>query len=113
MDVIGNKVPKYKLTDDQVNFQKQYAQLRKVAKLLEQKTLMLQSQSKSVAEAWLNLRKQFKMLSPPQEPTKEIPGMDFSLQLGDVKAPRPPAQPTKEIPAQQSMPSQEDMMIRY
>lgn len=112
MDVIGNKVPKYKLTDDQVNFQKQYAQLRKVAKLLEQKTLMLQSQSKSVAEAWLNLRKQFKMLSPPQEPTKEIPGMDFglqlgdfSLQLGDVKAPRPPAQ--------QSMPSQEDMMIRY
>jgi len=76
-DVKGDLVPKYKLTKEQVDFAKNVNKLLKMQQLVRARTLAISYEGKKMTDLMLELNKRLRMLKPPQEQTKELPGMDF------------------------------------
>ena len=77
MDVRGEEVEKWKLTKEQMSFQKRFALLKDIQALLEGRSLALALQARNEQELWESLEGEFMKLQPPQKALHELPGMDF------------------------------------
>ena len=73
-----NKVEKFKLTDEQIAFTKQYKRLKQVQSILEGATFVQQERARSLRQMWMELNQQFQMLQPPGAATHELSGQDES-----------------------------------
>jgi len=70
------EVEKYRLTPEQVGFQKKYKVLKMKQQLLEGATLKTQEQVRTLRGLWGELTGEFDKLQIPQEPTAEFEGME-------------------------------------
>jgi len=77
--VKGDKVEKYRLTDEQLKFQKRFRSLNEVRDLLQLRTLGIRSEVEDVEELWRILQEGYQWLkaSQPKESTKQFYDMDF------------------------------------
>ena len=78
-DVRGEKVERYKLTKEQIGFQNNFRQLKKVEKVLRVATEENTQKAQELSVLWEELNQGFKQLqyNAPKKATKELPGMDF------------------------------------
>ncbi len=70
-------VEKYKLTKEQLDFQKRFKQLQKVRALLQLGTLDVMQRMETMQDLWKSLNLEAQMLQPPEKPINELPGMNF------------------------------------
>lgn len=71
-------VEKFRLTKEQMQFQKRYKNLKQIQELLQMRTLGVQREAGDLTEMWQMLEGEFQMLTPPSEPVKELQGMQFN-----------------------------------
>ena len=76
-DPRGDKVEKYKLTKEQLSFQKQFKMLKQVQELLQARSIGLGMQIQDERELWESLEGEFRNLRPPQKALHELSGMNF------------------------------------
>jgi len=72
------EVEEYRLTPEQVGFQKKYRRLKMVQQLLENETLKTQEKVKGLRAMWGELTGEFDKLQMdlPKEPVKALEGME-------------------------------------
>lgn len=72
------EVEEYRLTPEQMDFQKRYKRLKMVQSLLENETLKTQEKVKTLRSMWGELTGEFDKLQMnlPTEPVKELEGME-------------------------------------
>lgn len=70
------EVEKYRLTPEQVSFQKRYKLLKQKQALLEGATMKEQEKIRTLRSLWGELTGEFDALQVPQAPTVEQEGMD-------------------------------------
>lgn len=82
-DPRGEPVERYKLTAGQKEFQKNYRKLKRVQSIIEGATLKNMNEAESLAQLWKELEFGFRKLSltAPQEPTRELSGMNFGEEI--------------------------------
>ena len=80
-DTKGAPVENYRLTEEQVAFQKKFGTMQKIRKLLEAKTLQLKYEGDNLAEQWKIWETGLKSLDIPTEAVKDLPGMNFEEQM--------------------------------
>lgn len=76
-DIRGEAVEKYRLTPEQMAFQKKFKKLKQIQQLLEARSLGLAAQLKNEQALWQDLEGEFQTLQPPQKSLHELPGMNF------------------------------------
>ncbi len=76
-DKRGEAVEKYRLTPEQMTFQKKFKRLKEIQQLLEARSLGLAVQLKNEQALWEDLEGEFRTLAPPQKSLHELPGMNF------------------------------------
>jgi hypothetical protein len=76
-DERGKPVEKYRLTKEQMAFQKKFKKLKQMQQLLEARSLGLAMQMENERDLWNNLQGEFQRLQPPNKSIHELPGMDF------------------------------------
>ena len=76
-DERGKPVEKWKLTPEQMNFQKRFRMLKQIQELLQARSMGLAIQMENEQELWQNLEGEFKKLQPPKKSLHELDGMDF------------------------------------
>jgi len=121
-DKRGEKVEKWKLTDEQKNWTKKYKVADRMKQMLQNATLIEKRRIGTLSSLWKLLSGTMNELleTIPQEKITELQGMDFSERLRE-NASFQGAQETQEgsQEAQEAssmggpLPSQEQQMIRY
>jgi len=81
-DTRGKEVEKWRLTPEQMAFQKRFKMLKQIQELLEARSLSLGLQAQNEQGLWESLEGEFKKLRPPQKSLQELPGMDFKGEAG-------------------------------
>jgi len=76
-DERGTEVEGYKLTPEQMSFQKKFKMLKQIQELLKARSLGLALQMDNEQQLWENLEGEFQKLQPPKKSLHELPGMDF------------------------------------
>lgn len=76
-DKRGADVEKWRLSDEQLDFQKKYKSLRMIEEMLKMETMRLQQEGNELGRMWQILSDKFERISIPRSPVKEMPGMDF------------------------------------
>lgn len=79
-DVRGELVENYKLTPEQMKFQKRFKQLKQMQELMQQRSLGLALQMENERELWERLEGEFMRLRAPKQSVKELPGMNFPME---------------------------------
>lgn len=74
------EVEGFKLTPQQVGFQKRFKILKQKQQLLEGATLDTQERVRTLRSLWGELTGEFDKLQIPQEPTQELEGMEPGTQ---------------------------------
>jgi hypothetical protein len=86
-DIKGEEVERYKLTPEQLSFQKRFALLKNIQKLLEGRSLALALQTENERGLWERLNSEFSKLQPPARSINELPGMNFGQEQDQEQQP--------------------------
>lgn len=70
-------VEKFRLTKEQMVFQKRMGTLRQIQELLQARSLLAAGEMKDLRELWRRLEGEFQTLEVPAEPVRELEGMEF------------------------------------
>ena len=97
MDKVGEKVEKYKLTKEQLRFQKQFKQLQMIRQLLQADSLRIQFDANNNRQLWRALQEKAQQLPIPRHPTNELDGMNFGEEMLDYMQGRKQAGEEMEI----------------
>jgi len=81
-DERGKPVEKWRLTKEQMSFQKRFKRLKQIQEMLEARSLGLALQAQNEQGLWQQLEGEFKRLRPPTKSLQELPGMDFKGEEG-------------------------------
>ena len=75
----GAKVERFRLSKEQLSFQKSFSRLKEVEQMLQQKQLMVQKEVESMQEMWQMLSEGYKALGiiAPKKPIVEFGDMNF------------------------------------
>jgi len=76
----GKKVEKYKLTPEQLEFQRKIKALQDTQKLLELGTIKFQRDAQDLRDMWEMLNEEFENIKPPLKKVRELPEMDFGTE---------------------------------
>lgn len=78
-DIRGGKVEKYKITPEMQAMLKSYQKLKRVEGMLRYETEVKKQELSSLSEAWGALQQEAAAMESgmPQEPLRELEGMDF------------------------------------
>jgi hypothetical protein len=79
------EVEGYRLTPEQIGFQKKYKILKLKQQLLEGATLQTQERTRTLQGMWGELTGEFDKLQIPQEPTQGFEGMEDGTQEASDK----------------------------
>lgn len=79
-DKKGERVPKYKLTKEQVDFQKNFETVQKVQRALQMKSLALRAAGEQLQMQYAALDRIAQQIQPPEKPMHELEGMDFKAE---------------------------------
>ena len=74
----GDKVEGYKLTDQQMAFQKEFGKIQKVKRFLQSRMMDISGQVQNIRQLFQALNEREASLPVPNSPTHEVPGMEFS-----------------------------------
>jgi len=105
-DVRGEAVESYRLSDEQKKFQISYTKLREISEMLEAETFRKTQELQDLRQMWIELKEQFQALPIPQNPVRELEGMDFAAEESGVT-------PGGTPPQEGSFGASEDFKISY
>jgi len=110
MDIKGDKVEKYRVTKDQVEWSKKYKKLKLIEAMIKKQTMVQQQKFKTLQEMYGRLTQEFQGLTQqmPLESTHEMDGMNFPQE--QQEQPTQPEQP--QDPQQPPQPPPEEMQRR-
>ena len=74
-----SKVPSYKLTAEQTDFMKKFKALQKIRDLLDSKALMIRLDGEKLKQGYEVLNDAAAKLRAPENPIKDLEGMDFRI----------------------------------
>ena len=79
-DIRGSAVENFKLTPEQKQFQKKLGTIKQVGEVLNARMLQLREESEQLKDLYMVLDEEAKTLSPPEESTFELDGMNFPVE---------------------------------
>jgi len=91
-DLRSAEVEKWKLTPEQLQFLKDWSDLRDVEEVLRRRTEAAQQDAADIRDLWMMLEAGSKILKIPKNPVREFPEMNFEEEeqsgVAKEKAPR-------------------------
>jgi len=76
-DKRGDAVESFKLTPEQMTFQKKFGNIKKIGEVLNLRMFQLKQETEELKGLYQVLDQEAQNLSPPEESTFELDGMNF------------------------------------